>query len=253
MNHVDPDGRVTYPLDNGGYAGESLSAPSPWIMSFSAYGHWNDGVFYASYWNWWSLGDPSTGSSTGGGGGRTGPNIVGTSYPNWILALFNVDTSVDEQSRRGLLNTVLQGLSKRISNSGCNSFLNSAISTLRGAGILNSTITQASDIINIALNSSTVHLYGAVDLDSGRLGKGTSATWAASGDSDIYLGEHFFNTSTYANTRGDQVSTIIHELYQVGTASANGRFISDFTLDKLIGDGSYGSWGDLVRTNCGPH
>ena len=200
--------------------------------------------------------DPADWTEPSPGSGSGGLNIRGTNTSSWWLKYWHkVNVSITEQMRRDILAKAVTNVSGRMARDDCRGFLIKAISKLNGSDpeskitpTLRSDITTPEDLIGKVLSNVTIYLYGAETTHRLNI---YGVAFAESSDAAINLGENFYNDSKYQNTNGDQTSTIIHELFQVGIASPSGKSTLDFTLDSLFGNGSFGSWGDAVRTNCG--
>ena len=246
VNFVDPDGRF-YQGSGGLFTGGQIIMTFPSLLVSNLISSSAMDVVDMGYSN----GDVYVDPLVGGGGGYPQPNpsVSGTGLPGWLLSFwFNVNTNTTDIQRRNILQTALDGLLPRLNRSNCASFLSGFITKLSAAGILGSSITSIGDLITQGLNKAGVSLYGAVH-DSGNLGSGQNAAFAQSDDNTIYLGEHFYTQGGPAGA--DATTTIIHETLQLGLVSANGKHISDFTLDSFFGDGAAGSYGNAVSTNCG--
>ncbi len=117
--------------------------------------------------------------------------------------------------------------------------------------VRNDPINLNEDLVAHGLNKSTTYLYGAPH-DSQNLGMGGPAT-AQSNDNSILLGESFYSGKLYKTEGGDQVSTLIHEMGQLGLIAVNVKHIADDVLSiRYLGYNSWDAWCRLVRSNCGP-
>jgi len=170
-----------------------------------------------------------------------------------------VNLAVTSEIRGWVIDLAIKALPNRIGGSDCNKWLQKTIDTLRQLGKLNKAISKPSDLINIVLNKSTLNMYGANDISS--LIEARSSAFAETHSSTIYLGEKFYQPKYYeqrSNKRGDQVSTLIHELFQSSLASSDGSNLDDFNLTAWVGEsnrttGLAGGWGNAVMNHCGLH
>jgi RHS repeat-associated protein len=204
------------------------------------------------FWGGGRAGQTRSGGQGGGGFGNGGPTIVTHSWlVDWFPSFFNIDTSISTATRQQVLSDALTELANRIDREDCRAFLQGVIDKLKANQVLKNEISSPADLVTYGLNKSTIYVYGATE-DLGRLGKYGPAP-AKSGDSQIWLGEFFYTSTYYEGVGGDQVSTLIHEMGQLGLIAANGKHIDDDVLSMTyLGYNSYDDWGIEVRTKCGP-
>ena len=177
----------------------------------------------------------------------------------WNRFWNGVNTDIGEAKRNEILanargddNSVIK---TRAGREDCNGLLAGVITMLGNQ--LNSTIHNVADLLSQALSSAKVDLYGAVNAPSGRerLRSGGSAFARTIGNT-IYLGENFFDpkaANSYGSVGGDQTSTLIHELFHLAGVSANGRNLTEGTLNQASLDAGYGNnFGAAIRNKCGP-
>jgi RHS repeat-associated protein len=231
VNFIDPDGMAPIKI--------TVEAPY-W---------WEPGMYRIE--TDWDIKPTKAGDSRGGGGGRGPTIILGQPGPG-------INTKITAELRAWLIGTTIKALPNRIDDPDCNQWLQKVIDTLKKQEkpLLSNAISKPSDLINVALNNSQIYMYGGNTITA--LRNIRSGAFAQSEGSGIYLGEKFYQPSQYQgyNSRSDEVTTIIHELFQVGTASIDGRNLTDDVLGDLFGESSartglFGSWGNAVINHCG--
>ena len=179
----------------------------------------------------------------GGGGGGDAPTINSEKGVFWNRPRFN--NAVTTEMRRSIVSSTLTGLNKRILDQDCSSFIDKVIGNLEG--LLKSGIASASSLVSQGLNAATLHIYGAKYSPALRQ---HGSAFAETNNNDIYLGEHFFNPATYAqsqNAQAYQVSTLIHEMFHLSAISSTGDNLKESELNRAAG----GDFKGAVISNCG--
>ncbi len=181
------------------------------------------------------------------GGGASGGGIKDW----WLRFWYGINTNITQSQRDTILDGARgsnnQNIFSRISGD-CLDFLNTVFSQL-GDKVANG-IGSVTDLISEGLSAASFDVYGRYGSGNSHLASGGTA-FAFTYGNTIYLGENFFDPSasnSYNAKGGDQVATIIHELFHLASVGRNGR-IEESSLDSAS---QAGSWGDELKTRCGP-